>query len=122
MLSINKICRTSLLLAISALGLSACMSKGIEMTEQQKRMQRCDQYIDMAREQCLRGDNVTIEDYREEYREFEKDTQERMRAETQAIERSVDAQEKVKAEKLKQALKDAEEKAKKAQEQKVIEQ
>jgi hypothetical protein len=98
------------------------MSKGIEMTEQQKRMQRCDQYIEMAREQCLRGDNVTIEDYKEEYREFERETQERMRAETLAIEKAVAAQEKIKAEKLKQALKDAEEKAKKAQEQKVIEQ
>jgi len=122
MLSTNKVRFASFMLATSALGLSGCMSKGIEMTEQQQRMQRCDQYIEMARDQCLRGDNVTIEDYKEEYREFEKDTQERMRAETQAIEKAVAAQEKIKAEKLKQALKDAEEKAKKAQEQKVIEQ
>jgi hypothetical protein len=106
-----------LFLCLSALVQTGCMSKGIEMTDQQKRMQRCDQYVDMARESCLRGENVTIEDYKEEYRGFERDIQARMKAENEAIQKAVAAQEKIKAEKLKEALKEAEEKAKKAEEQ-----
>jgi hypothetical protein len=106
------------LICLAAVGLTGCMSKDIEMTDQQKRMQRCDQYVDMARESCLRGENVTIEDYKEEYRGFERDIQARMKAENEAIQKAVAAQEKIKAEKLKEALKEAEEKAKKAEEQK----
>lgn len=109
---------STLFICLSTIGLTACMSKDIEMTEQQKRMQRCDQYVDMARESCLRGENVTIEDYKEEYRGFERDIQARMKAENEAIQKAVAAQEKIKAEKLREALKEAEEKAKKTEEQK----
>jgi len=85
------------------IALSGCMSKGLEMTDQQQRMARCDQYIEMARDQCLRGDNVTIDDYNEEYKDFEKDLREKQAK----LEEDEKANEKLKAEKLKQALDNA---------------
>jgi membrane protein involved in colicin uptake len=103
---------------LAVLSLNACISKDVEMTEQQKRMQRCDQYVDMAREQCLQGMNVTIQDYQEEFRNFEKSQQAELEAQTKAIEAAVARQEAIKAEKLKEALKKAEEKAKQAEQNK----
>lgn len=55
--------------------LSACMANEVTNNEQQKRMQRCEQYIDREREQCLQGDHVTIEDYKEDYRAYQKSKQ-----------------------------------------------
>lgn len=77
------------------------------MSEQQQRMARCDQYVDSAREQCLRGDNVTIEDFKKDYKEFEKDVNAKMKAETDKAE----AEQKSREDKLKEALKNAKEKA-----------
>jgi hypothetical protein len=82
--------------------LSACMSKDIEMTEQQQRMQRCDQYIESVREDCLRGMNVTIEDYQEEYRAFERSQQTELKKNSEAIKKAVAAQEKTRMEKEKE--------------------
>lgn len=86
----------------ASLMLSACMSKDIEMTEQQQRMQRCDQYIESVREDCLRGMNVTIEDYQEEYRAFERSQQSELKKNSEAINKAVAAQEKTRMEKEKQ--------------------
>lgn len=80
--------------------LTGCISKGIEMTEQQQRMARCDQYIEMARDDCLRGENVTIDDYNDEYRVFEKN----VREQKERAEKVASENEKLKAEKLKEAL------------------
>lgn len=55
--------------------LLGCMSKEVGYSDQQKRMVRCDQYIGNDREECLRGMAVTIEDYKADYREFERDEQ-----------------------------------------------
>lgn len=90
--------------------LTGCMSKGIEMTEQQQRMARCDQYIEMARDRCLRGDNVTIDDYNEEYKGFEK----HVRAKQEALEKAELANEAIKAKKLEEALKNSKAAAEKA--------
>lgn len=48
------------------------MAKDITFNEQQKRMQRCDQYIDRERERCFQGDHVTIEDYKDDYADYRK--------------------------------------------------
>jgi hypothetical protein len=98
---------STLIFVLSFFGLSACMSKGIEMTDQQQRMARCDQYVDMARDKCLRGENVTFNDYREEYKDFEKDVREKTQAENQKVQKALGAEEKMKAEKLKAALENA---------------
>ncbi|MFC4701132.1 hypothetical protein ACFO4O_13240 [Glaciecola siphonariae] len=104
--------------ATAFLGLSftlgGCMSKGVEMTDQQQRMARCDQYVDMSRDQCLRGENVTIDDYKEEYKDFEKDVRNKMKAETEQAQKAAAAEEKLKAEKLKEALEKAKAQADKA--------
>lgn len=60
-----------LTLALSA-SLLGCVAKDIEHTEQQKRMQRCDQYVDKQREECLQGMPVTIDDYKDDYRAYKK--------------------------------------------------
>lgn len=52
-----------------------CMSKEVVTNEQQKRMQRCEQYTDRDREDCLRGEHVTIEDYKDDYKDFKKEQQ-----------------------------------------------
>lgn len=51
------------------------MAKDVNFSEQQKRMQRCDQYIERDRDLCLRGDHVTIEDYKEDFRDYKKSKQ-----------------------------------------------
>ena len=56
----------------AAILLSGCMAKDLEFNEQQKRMLRCEQYIDSEKERCLQGDHVTIEDYKDDYNEFKK--------------------------------------------------
>jgi hypothetical protein len=61
---------------VSTILLSACMAKDVDYTEQQKRMQRCDQYIEREREKCLQGDYVTIEEYKKDYKAYKKDKQE----------------------------------------------
>ncbi len=58
------------ILILSATMLFSCLSKDVYYTDQQKRMQRCEQYIEASRERCLRGETVTIEDYKQDYREF----------------------------------------------------
>ncbi len=58
--------------AISHSFLVGCVAKDIEFTEQQKRMQRCDQYVERQREECLQGMPVTIEDYKDDYRSYKK--------------------------------------------------
>lgn len=115
--AVNHLC--SLCLVATLLSLSGCMSKGIEMTEQQQRMARCDQYIDMAREQCLRGENVTIEDYKKEYRAFEKDVRDKIKAENEGIQQASAADEKIKADKLKEAMRKSKELADKAKQDKI---
>lgn len=67
----NKSHRT-LILSVLCICLSACMAKDIELSDQQKRMQRCDQYIDRERDACLRGETITIEEYQDELRKYEK--------------------------------------------------
>lgn len=59
-------------LIMSMAFLMGCVAKDIEFTEQQKRMQRCEQYIERQREECLQGMPVTIEDYKDDYRAYEK--------------------------------------------------
>lgn len=95
---------TVTLLIIALATLSGCMSKGVEMTEQQQRMARCDQYVGMSRDDCQRGENVTIEDYKDEYKEFERDVNNKMKAETAKAQKAAEADEKMKAEKLKEAM------------------
>ncbi|MDT0593942.1 hypothetical protein [Glaciecola petra] len=56
-----------------ALILTACISKEAQYSDQQKRMLRCDQYIGQSRDECLNGMTVTIEDYKQDWREFERD-------------------------------------------------
>jgi hypothetical protein len=53
--------------------LSACLSpiQG-KHSEQQERMLRCDQYIGDQREDCLRGAAVTIDDYNDDYKNYQK--------------------------------------------------
>nr|WP_136251291.1 hypothetical protein [Ningiella ruwaisensis] len=102
--------------------LSGCISKNVEMTENQQRMQRCDQYIDMAREQCLRGENVTIDDYQEEYRAFEKDVRDKQKAEEELQRIKAEKEEKEKEQKLKEALKDVNKNAEEAREKKIEQQ
>lgn len=54
-------------------GLTGCMMpiEGAH-SEQQKRMLRCDQYIDEQRETCLRGEAVTIDDFKDDYKDYQK--------------------------------------------------
>ena len=59
----------------STLVLSGCLAKDVNYTEQQKRMQRCEQYIERDREKCLQGDYVTIEEYKEDYKAYKKNKQ-----------------------------------------------
>lgn len=62
-----------LLAVLSPIMLTACMTP-IEgkHSEQQQRMLRCDQYIGEQRETCLRGDSVTIDDYKADYKNYKK--------------------------------------------------
>ncbi|MGQ8364480.1 hypothetical protein [Glaciecola sp. 1036] len=64
--------KRSVLLVIGVALLSGCMSKEAVNNDHQMRMQRCEQYIGDAREKCLQGENVTIEDYKEDLKEFKK--------------------------------------------------
>ncbi len=59
-------------MALTLIFLSGCMAKDVEFTEQQKRMQRCDQYVDREREECLKGSPVTMDDYRDDYRAYQR--------------------------------------------------
>jgi len=68
---------------LTTLLLSGCMSSEAGYSEQQKRMLRCDQYLGETREECLRGMAVTIEDYKTDWREFERS--EKQKREAQAI-------------------------------------
>jgi|GEM_PF-2041475 len=52
--------------------LSGCVAKDVVFNEQQKRMQRCEQYVDREREACLQGDFVSIQDYKDEYDAFQR--------------------------------------------------
>lgn len=52
--------------------LSGCIAKNVDYSEQQLRMQRCDQYVDKQRDDCLRGEAVTIEDYKDDYKAYKK--------------------------------------------------
>lgn len=70
-MSISKT-RLTIISSTAAILLSGCMAKDLEFTEQQKRMQRCEQYIDREKERCLQGDHVTIEDYKDDYKEYKK--------------------------------------------------
>ena len=76
-MSFQKVKRPAAMVAacLMSASLLGCMSKDIGYSEQQKRMVRCDQYIGNDREECLRGMAVTIEDYKADYREFERDEQ-----------------------------------------------
>jgi len=53
--------------------LGACMMpmEGAH-SEQQERMMRCDQYIGDQREDCLRGEAVTIDDYKDDLKNYNK--------------------------------------------------
>jgi hypothetical protein len=115
-----KFCKIAIITLV--VGISGCMSKGIEMTEQQQRMARCDQYVGMARDQCQRGENVTIEDYKEEYKEFEKDVNNKMKAEKERAQKSAIAEEKMKEEKFKEAMEKAKAKADAAKEAQIEQQ
>lgn len=65
--------RTHLLsVSMVLITLTGCMAKDAEFTEQQKRMQRCDQYVDREREDCLKGSPVTIDDYKDDYRAYQR--------------------------------------------------
>lgn len=73
-MSMKRINKHVILLAVvSPIMLTACMSP-IEgkHSEQQQRMLRCDQYIGEQRESCLRGDSVTIDDYKDDYKNYKK--------------------------------------------------
>ncbi|MFC3122904.1 hypothetical protein [Agaribacter flavus] len=61
------------IVSMCILGLQACMSKEAVNNEHQLRMQRCEQYVGMAQINCLKGQNVTIDEYKDDYREFKKD-------------------------------------------------
>ncbi|MFW8591443.1 hypothetical protein ACOI22_11615 [Glaciecola sp. 2405UD65-10] len=64
------------LACISAIFISGCMTPQTgPRTEQQKRMVRCDQYIDEQRDTCLRGEAVTIDDYKEDLKNYKKSKQ-----------------------------------------------
>lgn len=63
----------AILLSASAVLMSGCISKEVGYSDQQKRMMRCDQYIGDTKADCLRGIAVTIEDYKADWREFERD-------------------------------------------------
>lgn len=65
----------AIILGVSIIILSACVAKDVSYNEQQKRMLRCDQYIERERERCLQGDYVTIEDYKDDYRAYERSKQ-----------------------------------------------
>lgn len=67
---------TSVLLVICMSMLLGCVAKDVALNEQQKRMLRCDQYNDRDRELCLQGMHVTIEDYKDDYKNFKKSKQE----------------------------------------------
>ncbi|MFT6270296.1 MAG: hypothetical protein ACJAVV_003130 [Alphaproteobacteria bacterium] len=73
MMTARKYYAVGVLLSSSLL--AGCMAKDITFNDQQKRMQRCDQYIDRDRDLCLRGDHVTIEDYKEDFRDYTKSKQ-----------------------------------------------
>lgn len=61
------------LACITAICISGCMTPQTgPRTEQQKRMVRCDQYIDEQRDACLRGEAVTIDDYKEDLKNYKK--------------------------------------------------
>lgn len=52
---------------------SACLSPTAgKHSEQQERMLRCDQYIGDQRETCLQGEAVTIDDYKEDFKNYQK--------------------------------------------------
>jgi hypothetical protein len=70
-MSIGKI-RVTIISSTAIILLSGCVAKDIEFNEQQKRMQRCEQYIDREKERCLQGDHVTIEDYKDDYDAYRK--------------------------------------------------
>lgn len=58
--------------SLAVITLTGCIAKDVEFTEQQKRMQRCDQYVDREREECLKGSPVTIDDYKDDYRAYQR--------------------------------------------------
>ena len=86
----------ALLVVFSCFYLSACISDQKVSSEQQARMQRCDQYIDKARDDCLSGMPVTIKDYKTDYKEFERTEKERIDKENAAQEKAI--KEKIKKE------------------------
>lgn len=69
-MSRNKIIGLGLLMCSSIL--TGCIAKDVAFTEQQKRMQRCDKYLDRERDKCLQGEHVRIEDYQDDYKAFKK--------------------------------------------------
>jgi hypothetical protein len=62
----------SMAIIVSVILLTGCIAKDVDFTEQQQRMQRCDQYIEQDRDRCLRGEPVTIEDYKDDFRDYQK--------------------------------------------------
>ena len=71
--------------SLSVVMLSACMSSESGYSEQQKRMLRCDQYVGETRDECLRGVAVTVEDYKDDYREFERTEQKKKEAQNKIL-------------------------------------
>jgi hypothetical protein len=80
--SIKSQIKLSILVGAATILMSGCMSKDVAYTDQQKRMMRCDQYIGESREECLRGMAVTIEDYKADWREFERDEKKSVKKKT----------------------------------------
>jgi hypothetical protein len=74
-----------IIIGVSIIMLSACVAKDVSYNEQQKRMQRCEQYIDRERERCFQGDYVTIEDYKEDYRAYERSKQKEAEKDKQKV-------------------------------------
>ena len=68
----NKLTAKAFMVSALCIGLSACVAKDVAWTEQQQRLQTCEQYVDRKRDDCLRGDFVTIQDYKDEYKRYEK--------------------------------------------------
>lgn len=60
------------LIIVSSFVFTGCIAKDVKYTDQQKRMQRCEQYIDREREQCLRGDYITLEEYKDDFEAYKK--------------------------------------------------
>ncbi|MEM0910554.1 MAG: hypothetical protein AAGJ37_06235 [Pseudomonadota bacterium] len=54
---------------------SGCINSDHVHSEYQIRMQRCEQYVGSAKERCLNGELITIEEYKDGVKDYKRKTE-----------------------------------------------